>query len=218
MFWFSFRKKLTNLANSEIKKILPLYDGDRGLAELHEIDTELRVWMPEPLKLAMREVSDHLDNTVSRYLRDFFVVYLYGAHELLCMFENKTGVFYSPPPPPSSDSGGDILFSRSRSVEFIPGLGKNIIPLKLFLNGKIKADLQVLADKAGIPLSQFVREILVSHFLGHTVWPEREKLFTREQEALANGWEAGDVAGEFIRTPNCEEEAALQGKIETMIL
>lgn len=218
MHWFSFRKKLTNLANLEIKKLLPLYEGNRGLAELHEVDAELRVWVSEPLKLAMREVSKRLDNTVSRYLRDFFVVYLYGAHELLCMIENKTGVFFSPPPPPSPDSDEAILFSRVRSIEFIPGLGKNIVPLKLILNAKIKTDLQVLADKAGIPLSQFVREILVSHFLGHTVWPERKKLITKEQEALANSWEAGDIVVEFIKSPSPEEEAALLGKIETMIL
>ena len=110
------------------------------------------------------------------------------------------------------------MFSRVHTVEFIPGLGKNIVPLKLYLHEKMKADLQVMANTSGIALSQFVREILVSHFLGHTVWPERKKLITKEQEALANSWEAGDIAVEFIRSPSPEEEAALLGKIETIIL
>ena len=218
MHWFSFRKKLSDLANSEIDKLLPLYEGDRGLAKLHQVDSELRVWVPEPLKLAMREVSDHLDNTVSRYLRDFFVVYLYGAHEHFCMFENKTGVFYSPPPPPSSDSEGEILFSRSRSVQFIPGLGKNIVPLKLFLNSKMKADLQVLADKAGIPLSQFVREILVSHFLGHIVWPERQQMLQAENIEVATQWEMDEIKTHSLRNPSDEEEDALEGKVEVIYL
>lgn len=101
MLWFSFRKKLINSVGVENMKLGPAYEGDRGLANLYGNDAELRVWLPEPLKLAMDEVADYLEKTVSEYLRDLFTVYLYGAHELLGMYENKTGVFYSPPPEPA---------------------------------------------------------------------------------------------------------------------
>ena len=108
------------------------------------------------------------------------------------------------------------MFSRARVVDFIPGLGKNIVPLKLFLHEKMKADLQVLADKAGLPLSQFVREILVSHFLGHTVWPERNTLWMSEQEEVADGWENGIIEEERVSSPSSEVEAALEGKVEVL--
>ena len=101
MLWFSFRKNIFNSIGEINTRIAPVYEGDRGLANLQGNDAELRVWMPEPLKLAMDEVVQYLEKTVSEYLRDLFTVYLYGAHELLGMYENKTGVFYSPPPEPA---------------------------------------------------------------------------------------------------------------------
>ena len=195
----------------------PIYEWDRGLANLYGNDAELRVYISEPLRLAMDEVAHHLEKTVSEYLRDFLIVYLYGTYELLCMYENKTGFFYNPPPAEDPENGRP-MFSRSRSVDFIPGLGKNIVPLKLFLHEKIKVDLQVTADKAGLPLSQFVLELLVSHFLGHTVWPERKQLFTLEQVKVATQWESDGANCEYIQSPNHEEEEALEGKIETLRL
>lgn len=220
MLWFSFRKKLFNSVGVESVKLAPVYEGDRGLANLYGNDAELRVWIPEPLKLAMEEVSNRLEKTVSEYLRDFFVVYLYGSHELICMVENQTGVFYTPPPKPSAEEleHSEVFFSRSRSVDFIPGLGKNIVPLKLFLHEKLKTDLQTIADQTSLPLSRFVRELMVSHFLGHTVWPERKQLFSPEQVKVAIEWENGGVNYERIRSPNYEEEEALVGKIETLHL
>lgn len=229
MFGFLFRKKTVvkgGAIKSKIKpvpaektpqpivpRILPLYEGDRGVKDLYANNTEMRIWVPEPLNVAMKEATDFLSVKLTKHLRELLVIYLYGSHELLCMKENKTGIFH-PPPPPEPDNG--IRFSRARVVDYIPGLGKNIVPLKLFLHEKMKADLQVLADKAGVPLSQFVREILVSHFLGHTVWPERNELWTRDQLNIAEGWELGTVEEDGITSPSKEVEAALEGKVEVL--
>jgi hypothetical protein len=213
MFSFLFRKKAKP---PEENKIKPLYEGDRGTKDLHNTSSELRVWLPEPLKVAMQEVTERAEITVSGYIRQFLVVYLYGSHELLCMQENATGIYHPPPPPPpppSSNQGG-IRFSRARMVDYVPGLGKNIVPLKLYLHEKMKADLQALADKAGIPLSQFMREVLVSHFLGHTVWPERKWQATPEQQALAEGWAQWSVDELCAPYTTPEAEAALEGRIE----
>lgn len=213
MLWFWFRKKFLGEDAPQKSKITSLYEGDRGISDLYANKAELRVWVPEPMNVAMKEVTGYLNEMLSIYLRQMLVVYLYGSHELLCMSENKTGIFH-PPPPPEPDNG--TCFSRARVVDYIPGLGKNIVPLKLFLHEKMKVDLQLLADKAGVPLSQFMREILVSHFLGHTVWPERNVLWTREQLNIAEGWELGTVEEDRIGSPTAEEEAALEGKIEVL--
>lgn len=206
-FWFR-KNKITEPSG----KLKPMYEGDRGLADLYANDAELRVWAPEPLKAAMEEATKHLETTLSQYLRELLVVYLYGMHELMCMRANRTGIHHLPPPPPNNSQ---TLYSRSRMVECIPGLGKNIMPLKLFLHQKMKDDLQVLADKASIPLSQFVRELLVSHFLGYTVWPERHPKCTHEQQAIADAWAHGDIDATLIRNPTDEEKAALEGVVET---
>jgi len=175
--------------------------------------------LPESLRGAMDQVAQHLDTTLSKYLREYFVVYLYGNHALIDMYKNKTGIFYEPPKENIlEDDFNTPMFSRVRSVEFIPGLGKNIVPFKVFLHAQIKADLQLLADKSEMALSQFVREILVSHVLGHTVWPERQQMLNTEHIAIANEWEYGHLKADSIREPSAKEEASLDGKVEYLHL
>lgn len=106
------------------------------------------------------------------------------------MQAEKIGLYFEPPVV-TADEPARIMYSRAPTVECIPGLGKNIVPLKIRLHQRIKDDLQLLADRAGIPLSQFVREILISHFFGQTFWSDRLQKWTKEQEHIATEWEQG---------------------------
>lgn len=189
-------------------KLNNIYEGDRGIHDLHSNSAVLRIWLPVPAMTAMNESMTGMGVTAAKYLREFLVVYLYGAHELLRMKAENTGLYYVPPPEP--DSG--VRFSRARVVDCIPGLGKNIVPIKLYLHEKMKADLESLAEASGIPLGQFVREIMVSHFLGHTVWPERMRGWTDEQQRIADDWETGRIEAERVQS-SAEEEGTIEGKV-----
>lgn len=210
-------KRDANDCDEGSPKLGKLYEGDRGIHDLANHDEVLRLWLPLPLRTAMGECMDVMGVPAAKYLREFLVVYLYGAHELLRMKAEDTGLYYVPPPPPPSEpaqySPGGIRFSRARTIDCIPDLGKNIVPVKLFLHKKMKADLEALANKADTPLGQFVREILVSHFLGHTIWPERKQFWTEEQQRFADEWEDGKIeeVAVFGSTPEIDE--ALEGKI-----
>jgi hypothetical protein len=206
--WFDRKVSKGKRGASGLSK---LYEGDRGINDLAENDAELRLWLPVPLKSGMDECTAEMGITAAKYLREFLVVYLYGAHELLRMQFEKTGLYYAPPPAPPSRR---VLFSRAYSVDYIPGLGKNIAPIKLHLHKKMKADLESLATASGVPLGQFVRELLVSHFLGHTVWPERKQSWTADQQKIADDWEARKIEEHSVTEPSTEEEAAIQGKVE----
>lgn len=217
MLWFPFKKRSNESASSYNSE--PIHKIRPELIDLLANNATLRIWLPEPLRLAMDQVAKHLDTTLSKYLREYFVVYLYGNHALIDMFRNQTGIFYQPPKENKLDNDLNIpMFSRVRSVEFIPGLGKNIVPLKIFLNSQIKSDLQLLADKSEMALSQFIREILVSHFLGHTIWPERNQMSAPDQLKIARDWELGDSEAHSIRQPSSKEEAKLEGKVENLYL
>ncbi|MEI2635819.1 MAG: hypothetical protein V9E92_03030 [Methylotenera sp.] len=219
MLWFPFKKKSIDIEPAQSCGLEPIYKVRPELLDLLVNNAQLRIWLPEPLRVAMDQVAQHLDTTLSKYLREYFVVYLYGNHALMDMYKNQTGIFYKPPKENTLDDDFNTpMFSRVRSVEFIPGLGKNIVPFKIFLNAQIKTDLQKLADKSEMALSQFVREILVSHFLGHTVWPERQQMLIAEHIAIANQWESGHLEEHSIRAPSDQEEAALEGMIETIYL
>jgi hypothetical protein len=155
--------------------------------------------MSEPLRRAMDQTCDEINGSTSRYLREFLVVYLYGIHDLLKMRAFRTGLDYEPPPQPRANSG--IKFSRASMDEVIPGLGKNLVPCKLKLPSKMKVDLQQLADQRGIPLGRFIREILVQHFLGYTVWPDRFTPIPEEQK-IADEWVDGLIESISILSDN----------------
>ncbi len=219
MLWFPFKRNPLDIESKSPHDSEPTNNVGPELIDLLANNATLRIWLPEPLRLAMDQVVKHLDTTLSKYLREYFVVYLYGNHTLIDMYKNKTGIFYEPPKETTSvDSFKRTMYSRVCSVEFIPGLGKNIVPLKIFLNAQIKSDLQSLADKSEMALSQFIREILVSHFLGHTVWPERQQMLKVDHLAIANQWEAGDLDALSVHQPSAKEETALEGKVEVIYL
>jgi hypothetical protein len=170
---------------------------DRDLKDLSNTSAVLRVWLPEEGRTALDQVVKKSGTMSAKYLREFFVVYLYGVHELIKMQERQEGLYYVPPPIPTLDderstaSNGDVRYSRSPSVECIPGLGKNIFPLKIYLPQRMRDDLQRLADKVNIPLSQFTREILISYFFGQTFWSAKLKTWSAEQELIGTEWEEG---------------------------
>lgn len=198
-------------------KLNKLYEGDRGIHDLHSNSATLRIWLPVPLKTAMNESMAEMGVTGAKYLREFFVVYLYGAHELLRMKADRTGLCYVPPPVPRSEQ---VKFSRAATVDCIPGLGKNIVATKIKIPQKIKGDLELLANRAGMSSGQFTRELLVSHFLGHTVWPERIVVWAQDEEKIATYWENGITEGETVYLGDWlkEKEASLAtfSEIETM--
>ena len=193
------------------KHLSQLYEGDRGLHDLHLINAELRLWLPVPVKRAIDECLAVMNVTASKYIREYFVVYLYGAHELLRMKEDHTGLYYVEPPKPDTENANHAIeitqhslisesvinFAMNEAVETIPGLGRNIIPIKINLNEKIKTDLESLAEKAKFPLGSFVRELLVSHFLGHTVWAEHNPAWTAAQQKEADDWVEGKIEFPF---------------------
>ena len=198
-----------NKPSSIPSRLSKLYEGDRGIHDLEENSDVLRLWLPEPLKRAMDECTTVMEVTASKYLRELFVIYLYGGHELLRMREENTGLYYisppSPPAPPVPDSHSNVMFSRAATVDCILGLGKNIVPVKIYVPPKIKADLELLAIRAEMPLARFIRELLVSHFLGHTIWPERMSAWSQNEEKIASDWECGITVEKHV-----DEEAWLK--------
>jgi hypothetical protein len=91
---------------------------------------------------------------------------------------------------------------------------------KIEIPQKIKADLDLLANRAGVPIGQFTRELLASHFLGHTVWTERMVAWAQDEENIATDWENGITEGVTVYLDDWkrkkESEQPAFSKIETM--
>ncbi len=56
-----------------------------------------------------------------------------------------------------------------------------------------------MADKINIPLSPFVRELLISHLIGHTLWQERLRSWSPIEETVGKEWEEGLIKSQYVR-------------------
>lgn len=114
----------------------------RDYSGLNQANSQLRVWLPEPAKLALEQACEIHDTSMTAYLTEYFAEYLYGHHELLLMRATSTGL-YEPKPEHrycAMRAGGSTGLSDDDELAE-PNLGKNIFPLKIFVPEKIKAGL-----------------------------------------------------------------------------
>jgi len=142
----------------------------RNYNTLDTYDTALKFWLPEVMKTALIEMCGHANTTRSDIIRQTLFTYLYGRYDLFGLIEKGDSRFALTAPV-------KILFSRAASTENrTPELGKNTEDVKVWIAKQMKDDLQLLADKTGLSLSHFIREILISNLFGHTYLPERKEI------------------------------------------
>lgn len=157
---------------------LELSDGlipQRNYAGLNVQDEQLRIWLPDPAKIALMEICSRLGMSVTAYLTELFATYLYGVHEVMRMRDHQTGLYDTDDMQfldvdPHED--GQTEDDGPAFDEPVPEMGKNIFALKIFLPAKLKSGLQHRADKAQAPLGKFARAMICSHLFGRDVGPK----------------------------------------------
>lgn len=151
--------------------------------ELANHDVALKFWLPEPVSLALKEICSLGGESMSEMLRRFLVQHCYGVYACQVMSSAVPDIFRDPfpsvfcfsdsePPPPPSPPPGKVRID----TYWVPELGKNVAPIKVWIPSRLRRDLQVLAGHADIKLSQYVREIVISRLLGHGALPKRPQL------------------------------------------
>lgn len=147
----------------------------RNYAGLNTQDVQLRIWLPDPAKIALIEICERLGMSITAYLTELFATYLYGVHEVMRMRDQQSGLYdiddlqfvdidLSEGEEPEDD---DPAFD-----EPVPEMGKNIFALKIFLSARLKVGLQQRADKAQAPLGRFARAMICAHLFGRDVGPK----------------------------------------------
>lgn len=147
----------------------------RNYAGLNVQDEQLRIWLPDPAKIALMEICNRLGMSFTAYLTELIATYLYGVHEVMRMRDHQTGLYDT----------DDLQFldvdpyedrqTENDSPAFdepVPEMGKNIFALKIFLPAKLKSGLQHRADKAQAPLGKFARAMICAHLFGRDVGPK----------------------------------------------
>jgi hypothetical protein len=157
---------------------LALSDGlipPRNYAGLNVQDEQIRIWLPDPAKIALMEVCNRLGMSVTAYLTELFATYLYGVHEVMRMRDQQTGLYDTQDLQfldADHAEGEENEDDGAAFDEPVPEMGKNIFALKIFLPAKLKVGLQQRADKAQVPLGRFSRAMICAHLFGRDVGPK----------------------------------------------
>ncbi|MFA6051953.1 MAG: hypothetical protein WC762_05130 [Methylobacter sp.] len=168
-----------------------IVSGMGDFSDLAEHNVALKVWLPEPAEQALREISDLSNLSVSEFLRQFLAIHCYGIYAFYQMtmvmpklFKDQRGIMFSKTEiePPEG--------KKRISTYWVIELGKNIVPIKVWIPIRMKTDLQSLAEHVELTPSNYMREILISRLLGHGMLPQRPTMFKTFPAPVADAWEA----------------------------
>ena len=173
--WIAEKRRPVSV--SPLSELIP----ERDYTGLNIQDEELRLWVSEPVKRGLEEISKRANRSMTAYLIEFFAIYLYGYHEVLRMREMNTGL-YEPKRMQMNEEGPDD--------ELEPNLGKNIFPLKIFVPLKLKSDLSKLAVRDDLTLGEFARTLISTHLFGQAYASRRKSTAKIGVVVRANNWES----------------------------
>ncbi len=152
--------------------------ADRGdFSDLSRHDVALKFWLPEPVNFGLTEICELAGESRSEMLRRFLAQHCYGVYATHVMNSAVPGIFRDPPPAMLRISDPTPPPGKVRiDTYWVPELGKNVSPIKIWVPSRLRNDLEVLATHVGIKLSQYVREIVISRLLGHGALPKRPEM------------------------------------------
>lgn len=148
----------------------PFHAADRPAAWIAS-----RIWLPDSLEDRIAELIKRRRSSRSALIRETLLGCVYGARRFEQMREQRPGLFW-----------------RESVPEFCPpypghGLDKNTDDFKIWLPRKLNADLNTLARAAGMSSSNYVRTILILHFMGRHATPERDAALLAASEQPGDG-------------------------------
>lgn len=162
-------------------------------SDLQSNDVALKFWLPEPAERALDEIGTRNELTKSEFLRQFFAIHCYGLYAFYMMKDAKPYLFKESSPETRVYYQSKIPEPLPRSKKrietyWVPELGKNIAPIKVWMPKRLRNDLSTLAEVSKLTLSNYVREIIISRLLGQGMLPTRSEMFRVSATPAAEAW------------------------------
>lgn len=148
----------------------PMLTGTgRDYAVMAENDRALKLHLPEAAWVALDELRKKHGSSFSTLVRHVLFLFLYGRYDLIALLERGETQF------DLIEHGCSGRYMRVPAADNrTADLGKNDHSIKTWIPSQMHADLSDAATKRGVPVSVFVREIVVSYLFGHVALPERQ--------------------------------------------
>lgn len=162
-------------------------------SDLEDHDASIKFWLPQPAADALKEIKQLRGESINETLLIFLLGHCYGFYFQQQLLQKHPKIYKDP------DTSMDICFSNRRmpddqrepkrqTVYFVPELGKNIYPIKLWIPARLKDDLARLAEHAGLSLSGYLREITIARIFGHGMLPMRPSMLEALSSEAAEDW------------------------------
>jgi len=168
---FFFRKKDERAAD-ESGPLLQINLSGRPYNAYSDRDTAIKLWLPESVKDRLNEVCTYIDTSISDFLRQILFIHLYGRVDFLGLLQIKHPTALNS----HSDTGivPDITPQVEVSIKAVkkPKVSKSVqenstASVKIWVPSQMKADLERLAVKHKISLSNYSRRVIITHLLGN---------------------------------------------------
>lgn len=191
-----------------------LVNGMGGFDDFRNHDATLKFWLPEAANEALEEMAHRSNLSMSELLRQLFITHCYGVYAYQVLVDSNPEIIREP---------GPVLYSRASThpegkkridTYWVPELGKNVMPIKVWIPKRMRDHLQMLADHVGIKLSQYIREIVIARLLGHGTLPMRPEMLKAEPLQAIDDW-CDDKDIEFRPATIDEYMQHPLGKMET---
>jgi predicted DNA-binding protein len=194
--WPFFRRQKSNQAGDSHAaparprpmRFAQLLDGMGDFSDLRYHDMALKFWLPEPAYEALDDLSRRNGDSMSEALRQFFAAHCYGIYAYQLMIEAMPDLFSEPSGMASIRLSRAGYEKKRNPTYWVPELGKNVAPIKVWVPARMAAELQALADHVGIKRSQYIREIVISRLLGHGTLPMRPEMLKAEPLPAIEDW------------------------------
>ena len=189
--WPFFSKNKTPEFTSPVRRVMKLQQLIEKMGDVSDLQTNdiaFKFWLPMPVFESLQEVCEIEEVSQSLFFRNYLFNHCYGLYvvnQILADYPNlfrDNQISYSiaqvPKPPGKKKSW----------TYWVPELGKNIVPIKVWIPKRLRNDLQTLADHSDVKVSQYVREIVISRLLGHGMVPLRPEMFKAIATPEADLW------------------------------
>lgn len=158
MRFFTRKKDQSRLTTSQKPHHIEL--TSRNYEELEECDVALKFWLPETVEKKIDEMCTFQDTSASDLIRQILFIHLYGRYDLFGLIERQIETF-------NLNHIPAVVMETQKDYPCSEPVEKNIADFKVWIPAKMKADIFILAQRAGKKPSAYIREVIITHLFGH---------------------------------------------------
>ena len=190
MWPFFSKNKNSNAAPPErrVMNLQQLIEKMGDASDFQNNDTAFKFWLPMPVFEALQEICEIDAVSQSVFFRNYLYNHCYGLYVIKQLLADYPSLFKDHDYRYSIAQEPTPLGKKKSWTYWVPELGKNIVPIKIWIPQRLRDDLQTLADHAEVKVSQYVREIVISRLLGHGMVPLRPEMFKAISTPDADLW------------------------------